>query len=118
MVKRATPRREAESDAAEAIPMAIIDAPEFFVTNTQVVHAKNDFSILFSRIRLAGKLEDGSGRGPAQIGVVFPTVILNMSAATAKDLAVVVADVIEKYEAEFGVIETEFTRIRKAAQKK
>jgi hypothetical protein len=74
------------------------------------IHASsNDFVVTFSRGRPA--IMD-QGKGPESALLAEPVTVVAMSPQTLKDLQVLVTAAMERYEATYGKIETDFTRER------
>lgn len=91
-----------------------LDAPFFYATTIQAAFASNDFSLTFSRPHpVVFHHDEGQVHGAG----LEPVAIVGMSVHTAKDLAVVLNDIISRYESEYGEIETDFTHKRKAEKK-
>jgi hypothetical protein len=87
--------------------LTFINAPTFYVDGTSVSVPLNDAVIVFVR----GKPATLPNIASNQLAFVAePTAIVQMSVRTLKDLHLSISIEIEKYEKEFGKIETNFTR--------
>jgi hypothetical protein len=84
-----------------------LEAPAFYASTMFAYFAGNDFTLTFSRPQ-PGATPNGAVHRGVAIGV--PVAVLQMSAATAKDLYLVMKDQIEKYEKEWGEIKTDYAR--------
>lgn len=74
--------------------------------------AGNDFAITFLRLQI---LSNERSVPDGQIAGLEPIAVIQMSPQTMKDLSLLVTHQIAVYEAEWGEIETEFTRRRAKA---
>jgi hypothetical protein len=93
--------------------LKVIEAPTYFASSLQVIRAGNDFTLLFQRPRPA-TLPDGS---PAPIAIAEPVALLQVSAATLKDISVLLQRMVAQVEQDYGPIETDFTRQIEAQNK-
>jgi hypothetical protein len=76
----------------------------------QIFWAGNDCTLTFTRPRPA-LLPTG---GPAPAAMAEVVVIMQLSAATMKDLSVLLPEQVAKYEEKFGIIQTIFVKNRAA----
>jgi hypothetical protein len=59
-----------------------------------------------------------AGKGVAKhVGLQEPVALIQCSAATMKDISVLLPEVVQAYEKQFGPIETNFTKGRAAKKK-
>lgn len=84
-----------------------IEAPVLYASTLQAVWTGNDCSIIFSRPRPAHIVVNGQGMTAS---LQEPVAIMQLSPQTAKDLLLLLSDTVGKFEAEFGVIVTEYSR--------
>jgi hypothetical protein len=84
-----------------------IPAPIFYVTSAGLFRSSNDFILVCNRQHpvIIPTLKEGQAAA-----INEPTAILQMSAQTLKDLYLATKDQIERYEKEFGNVETEYSR--------
>jgi len=92
-----------------------VEAPEFYGSGCQVTLLGNDFVFMFLRPRVA--LIPQTDGAPIAAGTMLPTLYLTLSVPAAKDLSVVLAEVLGQYEKDMGEVDTPFTRIKAAAAK-
>jgi hypothetical protein len=82
-------------------------APNLYASGVAVTLAGNDFSVVL----LAPRPSFGPGvpQGAAAF-LTEPVASLNLSVRTAKDLYLALNDQLQRYEKQFGKIETEYSR--------
>lgn len=90
-------------------PVTLFSMPSVYATGLQVSQAQNDFSLVFTKLISGQAMVDGKA---VTVAKSEPVVELQLSAKTMKDLLVVVQNSMAQYEAEWGAVETEFTRKR------
>lgn len=93
----------------------LIDAPYFNTSTVEVAATNTDFVFSFSRIHPAHLIQPDGARVSA--GVNQPTAILVMSPQAAKELLVVLSDVMAKHEKDNGEIITDFVKARRQSHK-
>jgi len=86
--------------------------PSFYAGSIQIAQTNNDFSLQFQRLVIGTAEIDGVQHPVAR---VTPMAEIILSPGTMKDLALSVAESVAMYEAEFGQIETSFSR-KKASE--
>jgi hypothetical protein len=102
---------EGPEDQRPPTEVQTLPVPEFYGEQIQAFVSSNDITLGFSRMVpvMLG----------AQVGgTKLPAVILHLSPATAKDLSLLVGDLVAKHEKEWGKIETAYTRRRTAKKNK
>jgi hypothetical protein len=99
----------AELGPIKASQARILDVPTTYVSTSATFFPGNDAVILFGRLAPAN-VEGVEVPAGTQAAVNQPVAIIQMSAATAKDLFLALSDQIEGYEKRFGKIETEYSR--------
>jgi hypothetical protein len=87
--------------------LAPIQAPVFFGSSFQAFVAASDVLITMSSPRPAVLKSTGA---PALWALQQPVCTWQMSIQTAKDLALLLNDLVKRYEVERGEIRTEFTQ--------
>ena len=83
-------------------PVEPIDVPRFHANQFRVAASPTEVSILCDS-QIVGR----SAQGETQIGA-SPAVQLGMSPAAAKELSLILQDIIATYEKDFGEIRTPF----------
>lgn len=84
-----------------------VEAPVLYATAINVANGSNNFSLQFSRPRPLIVEIDGQ---QAQAAHLEPVAVIDMSPATAKDLFLLMRNVVTAHESEFGEIVTEYTQ--------
>lgn len=106
---------DSDKENIQAIPaeeVRLLDAPSFYASSVRLAWAGNDLTVIFSKPwPFYAKEEDGVKFGATSQEVA----ILHLSPSTAKDLLVVLQDVVGGYEEEWGEINTTFTSKRDKA---
>ncbi|RYX90978.1 MAG: hypothetical protein EON84_13280 [Bradyrhizobiaceae bacterium] len=97
-------------EIAAAQNLQIVDMPEWYASGAQLVIAGNDAQLIFNKPILLGEVIHGAARMSHTIGLVSQVGMVRMSLATLKDVSVLLAAQVAKREAEFGVIETDYTK--------
>ncbi|RVG48073.1 hypothetical protein CN162_12565 [Sinorhizobium meliloti] len=90
--------------------VAKMGAPHYYASAIQIAWTGNDCSLILSRNH-PGVVNSGPAAGQVVVAEE-PQCVLSMSAHTLKDLSVLLNNTLEGYEAQWGVVETEFTRQR------
>ena len=98
-----------------AADLAPIQAPIFWGSGFQVSFLPNDAMIVMNAARPAYSKATGA---PSAAALLAPVCAWQMSFQALKDLFATLQDVVGRYEAENGVIETEFTRSHLLAEQK
>lgn len=109
-MKAARTQSDLEEMIREGGEVRRVDAPSHFATTIRAAWTSNNCTITFSR---GHPVEVGSIGEPVYAELAEPVAVISMSPGTAKDLFTLLRDSIDKFEAEWGAIETEFTRKRK-----
>src|SRR5687767_8203757 len=94
----------------EATGLKPLDAPIIGPTDFVVYAVSNEIHLILQRVRPMIS-PDLTLSGIAQLA---PIGMLSMSPQTAKDLMLLLSDAVKKYEKEYGPLETDFMRKRKA----
>lgn len=108
-VTLATPGTIEASLAKGHVPQPIM-VPTFHASTSQISITGNDLQLMFSRHQLM----QVEGVQPGSFATLQPTVIIEMSLQTAKDLTLLIGRSVRDYEAKFGEIETDYTRSLKS----
>ena len=87
-----------------------INAPAFYASSIQAAVAGNDLHLIFSRVH---PVMVETGQGVEHGAATEPVAVLDVSIQTAKDMLLLLQDIIGRYETEYGAIETDFSRARK-----
>jgi hypothetical protein len=91
-----------------------VDAPTFYATAFGAISSSGtDFTLIVQRAHPA--LIKGAPT-EAQLALLKPVAIIQMSPSALKDLSLLLAKQIEQFEDAFGKVETEYTR-RLAAER-
>jgi hypothetical protein len=115
------PRQAAETNAgAEPPPEALaeienmqpVEMPEWYASGAQLVWAGNDVQLIFNKAVLLGTVTHGKPQTSHTVALIAPVGLVRMSAATLKDVTVLLSEQIAKHEAEHGAIETSFTKTK------
>ena len=105
----------AEADDGETVDASKITqvrTPSFYVTGINVVWTGNDFNAVLTAPRPVAV------EGRAQLALASQAVAtLSMSPQTAKDVAVLMTEMVRQFEAEWGEVDTPYLR-RVQAEKK
>lgn len=92
--------------------MERVEAPHFYASTIQVFGAANDITLMLGRTHpFMMRAESAQQFGAA----IEAQAILHLSPETAKDLLYLLRDQIEKIEATYGEIRTDFTTERDKA---
>lgn len=98
----------AEPSASVGGSVARVDAPFFYGSTFQLTAGPLDFSLIVGRQH---PMFITPPEGPQQFGAALEAqAIIQMSPQTAKDLMLLLRDHISRVEAEYGVIQTPFSR--------
>jgi len=90
-----------------------IEAPTFFASSFRGGWAGNDFNIVLQLpVPAVIAEEDGT---VTSVATLEPVCSLHLSAATTKDLLLLLQEQVSIYESRFGTIETEYTKTRALA---
>jgi hypothetical protein len=93
---------EQAGDAPDGVQGQLVEAPEFIGSLFHLNIISNEVALLVSR---AAFVVGGDGTAPA-----LPSFILRLSPQSLKDLSLLLSRNVERYEADWGPIETDFTR--------
>lgn len=91
---------------AEITPVSV---PSFYATSVRMAVEPHNVNLVFARMQ---PVDIRHGNTTTHAGHLAPAFMLDLSPQTAKDLLLLLQDGIAKREAEWGVIETEFSRKR------
>lgn len=106
-------RAPTKDEVAQAARLSPINAPHFIASSMYVSATGNDFALILSQT-VPLQPEEGGRPGFAKIQA---SAIVTISPQSAKDFAIALSEAVRKYEAEWGVINTPYTR-RLAQEKK
>ena len=114
------PRKLSELEVGENVQVALdaidtfvpIDAPAYRCTSTTFVALGSEFVLQVMTSRMGELTLDGETRAVAKNE---PTALIHMSPQGLKDLSIILAQVLDEHEKEWGMIETPFTRKHAAA---
>jgi hypothetical protein len=104
--KELTPEELAKLKPSDVVP---VQASAFQLQSTGV-----DFQLMFQRIR---PLTDEKGALHAGVAMAELVAIIGMSPQALKDLSILINNQMKQFEADFGKIETPYTREREQAAK-
>ena len=99
-----------EAEVADVVP---VQAPSFYCSAMQAAIAGNDCMITLLAARPAFRKSTGQS---IELAIQQPVGVVYMSMRSLKDLQLIVNDIVSRYEAEWGSIETEFTRVFSGAK--
>ena len=91
--------------------MIAANSPSYYASGVQLASVGNDVVVSFTR-PVMGHVWVGDV--PMAVAETQPVVEINMSIMTIKDLSIILSEFVSQYEARFGEIETDFTRLRAA----
>jgi hypothetical protein len=97
-------------EIAKVQTMHPLDMPEWYASGAQLVIAGNDAQLIFNKPVLLGQVAHGGPQMSQTVGLITPVGVVRLSMATLKDISVMLSNQIAKREAEFGVIETDYTK--------
>ena len=89
-----------------------IPAPHFWASQVTLQVASADATFVFQQVT---PVLNRASQAVAQFAVAKPVAVLTMSVASAKDLSLVLSDLILNYEKDWGTVETAFMRRRRDA---
>ncbi len=93
-----------------------IDAPYFSATSAQVSSTGTEITIVLNRLRPMMPKPGVTVAPGGQVAVNEAIAIVSLSTQIAKDLTVLLSDVIGQLEKEFGELQTPFLKSRAAAR--
>jgi hypothetical protein len=109
-IKRHDAQSNAPEESGSITQPTPIDVPLFYANLISVSIPGNDANILFMRPRPASVPNMSAG----QLAIIAePVAVLQMSMRTLKDLYLSIGDQLATYEKDFGILETEFTRLQR-----
>ncbi|WP_164901246.1 hypothetical protein, partial [Mesorhizobium sp. M7A.F.Ca.CA.004.04.2.1] len=80
-----------------------LNTPEFYGASVQLFVSSTDISVIFARqVPVIAK--------NTHAGMMLPAAVVHLSPGTAKDLQTILARQLAEYEAEWGEIQTAYTR--------
>jgi len=85
-----------------------LNVPTWAVSQVAVQATSNEIMIIGIEA-VPGFTREG---GPSPVARLSPTVLLRISPQTAKDLSIILSDTVTKYEEIYGVLTTDFTKMR------
>jgi Protein of unknown function (DUF3467) len=100
-------------DTNKVTNLSPIPLDPVYASSVAVQGTNEEFVLIFSRNRPALAEIDGK---PQHVVVGEPVSVVILSVHTLKDLNEILSDTVKRHEAEFGVIETAFTRSRGEAK--
>ena len=109
--KARTKKDQAIQEPEKLVP---VDCPIAYATTVNVIHTPNDITIMFSRPHPL--LTEKGALAP--VSMAQQTAIVQMGHGAAKDLHLLLGDIVGRVEEDFGVTETYYTRRRAADEAK
>lgn len=95
------------SDSSQISQPIPVGAPHFYASNFNLFWNSNEMTLLLSALAPAISGD--------QVGLVqSPAAVISFSPQSGKDLLLLFQQIVGEYEAQFGEIETNFTRTRGA----
>lgn len=93
--------------------LAPLQVPTYFGASFQTLVAGNDAMLIMASPRPAVSKSSGQ---PTNWAIQIPVCAWQMSIHSLKDLSIVVNDLVSKYEADKGIIQTDFMKTRDPAK--